>query len=181
MYERMVSEVLASKALEAQTFLQTYYAQAPLYCVPSEYATTSKSKVVTQFHLLTPNVRWFEPDSGQQIPLYLNDDGAPVSGTSDDVNAAASAWVSAPGVELVVSAVSSTSACSAPSGITAVFNNCDGEFAPSPGCAVILGIGGVFQYDTSRTVVLLSHLSHPTYCFRPPPKDTIETATEQPL
>ena len=87
MYERMVSEVLASKALEAQTFLQTYYAQAPLYCVPSEYATTSKSKVVTQFHLLTPNVRWFEPDSGQQIPLYLNDDGAPVSGTSDDVNA----------------------------------------------------------------------------------------------
>ena len=152
-YKRLVTEILASKAAEVQAFLQKYYAPAPLYSVPPEYAT-SKSGLMPQFHLLTPNVRWFEPDTGQQIPLYLNDDGAPVTGTSDDLNAAASAWVSAPGVKLAVSAVSSTSACSVPSGITAVFNNCDGEFAPSPGCAVILGIGGVFQYDTSQTVVV---------------------------
>jgi hypothetical protein len=153
-YKKMVTEILATRAADAQSFLETYYRQAPLHSVPPDYPTTGGSNLAPQFHLLTPSVRWFEPDSGQQVPLYLNDDGAPVSGSSDDLNAAASAWASAPGVKLTVSAVSSTSACSVPSGITAVFNNCDGQFAPSPGCAVVLGIGGVFQYDTSQTVVV---------------------------
>jgi hypothetical protein len=152
-YVRMVTRRLAANSDSAIAFERKYYAGVPVLARPLEYESLKQAgRLQPQFHLLTPAVRWFEADSDTQLALIAIDDGAP-DHFLNDLAQSAQAWTQIPGVKLTIGLPSSGGDClGTPGAITALFDNCDGEFSPEPGCSNLLGIGGVFRYDLTQTV-----------------------------
>jgi hypothetical protein len=154
-YTRMVRERLLLNQERAESFEQAHYSNVAMLAAPPEYARASERGLQPQFHFITiPPVRWFEPDEGQPVVFTVNIDGAPNPEILQDVTAAMDAWSAVAGCNLRVANGGATGACYEHGGEnTIVFNNCDGRFAPTPGCASVLALGGL-SWDSSQQRVV---------------------------
>jgi hypothetical protein len=156
-YVKMVRARLDANRDRALRFETEHYANLPMLSEPPEYRErVAGGEVQPQFTLISPSfpTRWFEPDTGEPVTFLVNLDGAPVPTVMEDVSAAMSAWSAVPGCTLRVANGGTTEEClSRGSGNVIVFNNCDGRFAPEPGCASIIALGGL-SWDTSHTRVV---------------------------
>ncbi|HLG17185.1 MAG TPA: putative Ig domain-containing protein [Blastocatellia bacterium] len=147
-YTRTVRERLAANWDRAQEFEARYYRDVPLLSRPEEYDRASRSGEMQPqftFYPAAAPARWFEPDSGQPVTFFVNPDQAPNPQIVDDVTAAMNAWSTVPGCTLRM--VNGGAAPVCPNDRTTnaiVFNNCDSRFAPTPDCAQIIAIGGLF-------------------------------------
>ncbi|MGH9823769.1 MAG: putative Ig domain-containing protein, partial [Blastocatellia bacterium] len=141
-YLRLVRNKLAATREQARNFEAQYYNGVPVLASPAEYTGKALSGALQpQYHLFSPPVRWFEPDSGQPVTFLLNPEGEPSSRAAADMDAAMNAWSTVSGCSLRVVDGGSTSQCQA-SGFGIVdFNNCMGFFPPGSSTA-ILAIGG---------------------------------------
>src|SRR5215471_1807622 len=154
-YTAMVRKKLAANLDRANEFESRYYAGVPMLAEPPEYRDRVRTGSLTpQFHLFGPAMRYFEPDSGQPVAFAVNPDGAPNSQTMADVAAAMRAWSSVPGCALQVVNGGIGSGCRGVGGSLIYFNNCDGMFGPSSGCAAIIAVGGFHTVDSSTTTVV---------------------------
>src|SRR5215813_11975045 len=127
----------------------------PMLSEPPEYALNLKrDQLAPQFHLFSPAMRYFEPDSGQPVVFSVNPDGAPNSQIMDDISAAMHTWSSVPGCALQVVSGGTVSSCRGAGGSLIYFNNCDGMFGASSGCAAIIALGGFHTTDPSTTRVV---------------------------
>src|SRR5215469_11629645 len=154
-YTAMVRQKLKENQDRAHEFESRYYAGVPLFAEPPEYGDKLRTDGLTpQFHLFGPAMRYFEPDSGQPVAFAVNPDGAPNSQTMADVAAAMRAWSSVPGCALHVVSGGIGSGCRGVGGSLIYFNNCDGMFGPSSGCAAIIAVGGFHTVDSSTTAVV---------------------------
>jgi hypothetical protein len=150
-YLRMVRKRVAADAASSRQFEETYYQGVGILAQPPDYQDLARAgKLEPQFHLLA-NARWFEPDDGKPVTYLINPDGAP-PGIADDVNAAMTAWSTAPGCSLRVVNGGTTPACVAAGVAVASFNNCTGDFPPgvSPD---ILAVSFINWNPTSTKVV----------------------------
>src|SRR5262245_20093532 len=154
-YTTMVRKKLAANLDRAGPFESRYYTGIPVLSEPPEYAVKLKSgRLDLQFHLFSPAMRYFEPDSGQPVMFEVNPDGAPNSQIMDDVSAAMRAWSSVPGCALQVVSGGTVSSCRGVGPSMIYFNNCDGMFGASSGCAAIIALGGFHTIDSSTTTVV---------------------------
>ena len=154
-YTAMVRKKLKENQDRAHEFESRYYAGGPVLAEPPEYGDKLRTGGLTpQFHLFSPAMRYFEPDSGQPVAFSVNPDGAPNSQIMDDVSAAMHAWSSVPGCALHVVSGGIGSGCRGVGGSLIYFNNCDGMFGPSSGCAAIIAVGGFHTVDSSTTAVV---------------------------
>jgi hypothetical protein len=154
-YVAMVRHKVAATREQARVFESRYYAGIPLLSEPPEYAARLKTGALEpQFHLFSPPMRYFEPDSGQPVVFSVNPDGAPNPQIMDDVAAVMHTWSSVPGCALQVVSGGTASICRGVGGSLIYFNNCDGMFGPSSGCAAIIAMGGFHTLDSSTTVVV---------------------------
>jgi hypothetical protein len=153
-YLKMVRARLQANRERAIGFEAEHYSHIPLLAEPPDYQERLPGgKLQPQFTLIAPSLptRWFEPDSGQPVTFLINLDGAPSPGVTGDIEAAMAAWSTVPGCTLRVANGGTTSECmNRGGGNVIVFNNCDGRFAPVPGCASIIALGGL-SWDTSET------------------------------
>ncbi|MEN3336257.1 MAG: hypothetical protein V7641_5622 [Blastocatellia bacterium] len=148
-YTAMLRARLTTNRERARAFEQAHYANVALLTEPPGYRRAAKSGVHAQFNFITnPPVRWFEPDSGLPVVFNVNLEGAP-AGTLDDLTAAMNAWSTVPGCSMRALVGNTGNYCYARDTNTITFNNCDGQFAPTPGCASILAIGGL-NWDSSQ-------------------------------
>ncbi len=154
-YVDMLRERLRVNRDQSESFEQTHYRNAALLAAPPEYARASGRGLQPQFHFITlPPVRWFEPDDGQPVVFTVNPDGAPNPEIMQDVTAAMDVWSTVAGCNLRLANGGASEGCHEHGGDnTIVFNNCDGRFAPTPGCASVLAIGGL-SWDSSRQKVV---------------------------
>jgi hypothetical protein len=153
-YLDMVRMRIAVNRDRSARFHQRYYQDVPMLAQPREYRAPTAEEIAPQFRFITsPPVRWFEPDDGQPVPFLVNPDGAPTPQIMDDVSAAMEAWSNVPGCSMRVTNGGPTSFCYSRDLNTIVFNNCEGQFAPTPGCASILALGGL-NWDSSQTRVI---------------------------
>ncbi len=97
--------------------------------------------------------RWFQPDSGQSIPMRLNSTGAPSGGPSA-VRSGYSAWNAVSGsAARFQDAGTTTVAGYAYDGVNSIaFGDPNGEIDPPSGCAGTLAIGGYFRSGVTKTV-----------------------------
>ena len=152
-YREMVIRRLKANRERSQSFDETYYRNTAMLAEPAEYSRESGG-LEPQFTFLTsPPPRWFEPDLGQPVVFMVNPDGAPNPQIMDDISAAMNAWSSVPGCSLRVVNGGSGQVCYSRDSNSIVFNNCDGQFPPSPTCASILALGGM-NWDGSQTKVI---------------------------
>jgi hypothetical protein len=152
-YTAMLRARLTINHERARAFEQAHYANVALLTEPPGYSRAAAGGVHAEFNFITnPPVRWFEPDSGLPVAFNVNLDGAP-AGTIDDLTAALNAWSTVPGCALRALVGNTGNYCYAPDTNTITFNNCDGQFAPTPGCASILAIGGLNWDSSQRKVV----------------------------
>ncbi len=167
---KMVRKKVSAVEDRSRAFEDTYYSYTPLLDRPAEFdGRVIRGGVFPQFHLFSPPMRWFEPDSGQPVTFLVNSAGAP-AGVDADVAAAMSAWSSVPGCSLRVVNGGSTSDCVG-SQNTIVFNNCDNWFSPESGCSGILAKAGIIQGSSTTKVVngtsfyqaVLGHMSFNPY------------------
>jgi hypothetical protein len=104
-----------------------------------------------KYQLMTPNVRWFQFQNNQSVPIYANDSGIDTSGNSDLMDAI-QAWNNAPGstVSLVYSGISSSSAgLDVADGINQVlFNDPNNELLGTFDCL----LGGLGAYGKWRSL-----------------------------
>jgi hypothetical protein len=145
-YIKMVRKTLAANLKRSDEFLAQYYRGVKILDRPQEYRqmTAAGTGLQAQFHLFNPPFRWSQPDSGQPVSMSINPDGAPTPDVAGDVTAAMNAWSSAPGTSVRVVSGGATTSCLVGGGPSLIyFNDCDGEFSVSSGCAGILGIGGI--------------------------------------
>jgi hypothetical protein len=154
-YTAMVRARLAINRERAETHEQTYYRDTPMLASPPEYRREAASgRILPRFSLLPPAnpARWFEPDSGQPVIFFVNPENAPNAETAEDITAAMNVWSTVLGCSLRVVNGGATNTCTNHNGgiSTIVFNNCDGHFAPDPGCASIIALGGL-DWTTSQT------------------------------
>jgi hypothetical protein len=153
-YLDMVRTRVAIIRERSARFYESYYKDVPMLSQPREYSRAREGEFEPQYRFLTsPPVRWFEPDVGQPVVFLVNPDGAPNPQIMDDVSAAMDAWSSVPGCSMRVINGGSSSICYERDSNNIVFNNCDGPFSPSPGCASILALGGV-NWDSSQTRII---------------------------
>lgn len=152
-YRAMIKKKLRAVRERSQSFDEQYYKNTPMLAQPPEYIHDGIELAPQYTFLGSPPPRWFEPDVGDPVIFFVNPDGAPNAQVFDDVSAAMSAWSTVPGCALRVINGGSDGSCSPRDKNTIVFNNCDGQFPPSPSCAVILAIGGV-GWDASQTKVI---------------------------
>jgi hypothetical protein len=153
-YRQMVRKRLRINRERSQEFDETYYKNSPMLAVPTEYKRVGGSELDAQFTFLaSPPPRWFEPDSGQPVVFFVNPDGAPNPQTIDDISAAMNAWSSVPSSSIRVINGGAAEVCYPRDSNTIVFNNCEGQFSPSPGCASAIALGGV-SWDSSQTRVI---------------------------
>jgi hypothetical protein len=151
-YLAMVRARLSINHARVRAFERDHYAGVALLTEPPGYKRVAGG-VHADFNFITnPPVRWFEPDSGVPVAFNVNLDGAPV-GALDDVAAAMNAWSSVPNCGMRVIVGGTGNYCYARGSNTITFNNCDGQFGPTPGCASILAIGGV-NWDAGQTRVV---------------------------
>ncbi|OLC59350.1 MAG: hypothetical protein AUH76_14840 [Candidatus Rokubacteria bacterium 13_1_40CM_4_67_11] len=136
-------------------------APPPAQAAPLETAPTIGSAVVEQhdafvFNGTTP-ARWFEPDSGQPVTMFLNSSGEPAAATQgfDQVRQAMAAWSNDPQSNFRYADGGFTSAAGFRfDGVNAVsWNDPDDVMAPPSNCSGVLGMGGFFRSTTeSRDV-----------------------------
>jgi uncharacterized membrane protein len=151
-YLRMVRERLAANWERSVKFEEQYYSGVPVLSEPSEYdGIARRGGLEAQFTLLG-NFRFFQPDSGQPVPLIVGT-APPESATvpvitldPNDMAAAGGAWSNVSGSALQVSYTGTFSAAcytTGSPGIFVVWNNCDGKNTPTSGCASTLAWGGI--------------------------------------
>jgi hypothetical protein len=154
-YIAMVHHKLAANREQVRAFESKHYTGVPLLSEPPEYAARLKTGALEpQFHLFSPAMRYFEPDSGQPVIFSVNPDGAPNPQIMDDLAAVMHTWSSVPGCALQVASGSTVSGCRGTGGSLIYFDNCDGMFGPSSGCAAIIALGGFHTLDSSTTKVV---------------------------
>lgn len=142
-YTAMVRARLALNRERARAFEQAHYANVALLTEPPGYRRMAAGGVQAEFNFITnPPVRWLEPDGGLPVAFNVNLEGAP-AGTFDDLTAALNAWSTVPGCSMRAIVGNTGNYCYAPDTNTITFNNCDGQFSPTSGCASILAIGGL--------------------------------------
>jgi hypothetical protein len=150
-YRAMIRKRVKIDRLRSQAFEETYYANTPILAEPGEYNRPNEDDINAQFTLFTtPPPRWFEPDSGKPIVFFVNPDGAPNPQIMDDITAAMNAWSSVPNSSLRVVNGGVGEFCYPRDSNSIVFNNCDGEFSPTPDCSSIIALGSI-NWDTSQT------------------------------
>jgi hypothetical protein len=130
-----------------------------VYQVPVEYTRyfEGESTAVPSFVLLY-NTRWFEPDSGNAVPFYVNPDNFdPQGGTPPDLSAAVEdaldAWSTISGCSMRYQFMGAdTNGCGwgPVDHVSRVSIDCRGEIA-GEGCRSIIAVGGG-HYDTRQTV-----------------------------
>src|SRR5437868_14615149 len=142
-YTAMVRARLAINRERARDFERAHYSNVALLAVPPGYSRVAAGGIHAEFNFITnPPVRWFEPDSNLPVAFNVNLEGAP-PGTIDDVVAAMNAWSTIPGCAMRAIVGNTGNYCFARGTNSITFNNCDGQFGPTPGCASILAIGGL--------------------------------------
>lgn len=153
-YRKMVAGRIKANRERSQNFARVWYRNVPILAAPAEYHRGSGGELEPQYTFLTtPPPRWFEPDLGQPVVFMVNPDGAPNPQIMDDVSAAMNAWSTVPGCSLRVVNGGSAAVCYSSDSNNIVFNNCDGQFPPSPSCARILALGGM-DWDPTQTKVI---------------------------
>jgi len=154
-YLKMLRGGLIANAERSQQFEETYYGKTPLLPQPPEYRGLSdRGDIHPDFVLInSQHPRWFEPDTGEPVTFMVNPDGAPNGNIMADVTAAMNAWSTVPGCALQVANGGAQSVCAPTFGLnTIIFNACDGRWAPAPGCAGILALGGLGWTGTTKVV-----------------------------
>ncbi len=160
-YVRMVRERLAANWERSVKFEEQHYSGVPVMSEPSEYdGIVQKGGLEAQFTLLG-NFRFFQPDSGQPVPLSVGTAppgaGIPIVNLNpNDMAAAGGAWSNVSGCSLQLSYTGTFSAdcyTNGSPGIFVVWNNCDGRNTPSAGCAGLLAWGGISSTG-SQTIVI---------------------------
>jgi len=150
-YRAMIRKRVKVDRQRSQAFEETYYPDTPILAEPAEYNRPNENDINAQFTLFTtPPPRWFEPDSGKPIVFFVNPDGAPNSQIMNDISAAMNAWSSVPNSSLRVVNGGVGEFCYPRDSNSIVFNNCDGEFSPTPDCSSIIALGSL-NWDTSQT------------------------------
>jgi hypothetical protein len=154
-YISMVKSRVRANRQASQSFESTYYPGMAMLAQPPELAIVDPASFQPQFTLLpsgTP-ARWFEPDDGVPVIYTVRLEGAPTSQTLDDMTAAMNAWSTVPGCSLRLVNGGPDSTCYVRDLNTLVFDNCDGRFSPTSGCASVLAIGGLNWDSSQRKVV----------------------------
>ncbi len=154
-YTAMVRRRLAANWDRSEQFLQTSYQDVSLLARPPEYRGPAGNELQSDFALFPQShpARWFSPDDGQPVLFFVNPDNAPNPEIMGDVTAAMNAWSNVPGSTLRIVNGGPTDACSSREHNTILFSGCDGRFAPTPGCARILALGGL-DWNSSSTKVI---------------------------
>jgi hypothetical protein len=153
-YSAMVRRRLAANLEQAREFEAAHYKNVAMLARPPEYNRAEGRELQPQFTFITnPPVRWFEPDDGSPVIFTINPDGAPSPQVLDDLTAAMNAWSSVQGCSMRVVVGGTGEVCYARNLNSMVFNNCDGQFSPTPFCAGVLAIGGL-SWDSSRSKVV---------------------------
>lgn len=153
-YREMVKRRLRANRERSENFDGTYYRNTPILAAPSEFQRGDGGDLEPLFTFITsPPPRWFEPDLGQPVVFFVNPDGAPSPLIMDDISAAMDAWSTVPGCSLRVVNGGPEGGCYPRDLNTIVFNNCDGQFPPSPNCSSVLALGGL-SWDSSQTKVI---------------------------
>lgn len=153
-YTRMIKQRLAANSEQALEFERAHYTNVSVLARPPEYGRVMSRGFQTQFTFITnPPVRWFEPDSGDPVVFTINMDGAPNPQVLDDITAAMNAWSNVQGCSIRVVVGGTGDVCFARDLNSMVFNNCDGQFSPTPFCAGVLAIGGL-NWNASQTKVV---------------------------
>ncbi len=140
---------------------KTIYDLVP-HQIPVEYTRyfEGESSVVPSFVLLY-NQRWFEPDSGQAVPFYVNPDnfdpqGAAIPDLSAAVRDSLNAWSTIPNCSMRYEFMGvNTDGCGwgrPIDGVSRVSIDCHNEIA-GEGCRSIIAIGGG-HYTSRETVVI---------------------------
>ncbi|HKP85008.1 MAG TPA: putative Ig domain-containing protein, partial [Blastocatellia bacterium] len=153
-YTQMVRRRLAANLDRAREFERAYYSGVTILKQPPEYSRAESRGFHPLFTFITsPPVRWFEPDDGVPIIFTVNLDGAPNPQVLDDITAAMNAWSNVEGCSMRVVVGDTGNFCYARNQNSMVFNNCDGQFSPTPFCAGVLAIGGL-SWNASQTRVV---------------------------
>ncbi len=153
-YTRMIKQRLAANSERAVQFEQAHYAGVSTLARPPEYGRVVSRGFQPQFTFITnPPVRWFEPDDGEPVVFTINMDGAPNPQVLDDITAAMNAWSNIEGCSIRVVVGGTGEVCFAHNLNSMVFNNCDGQFSPTPFCAGVLAIGGL-NWNATKTKVV---------------------------
>ncbi len=154
-YIEMVRERLEINRERSDSFLNEHYRGVPLLAQPGEYGgIKSRGGFQSQWTFIrSAHPRWFEPDSGQAVTFVVNPDGAPNPQIMDDIAAAMNAWSTVPGCSLRIATGGTSTACREGFGLNLIlFNNCDGRWGATSGCASTLAYGGLSWTGTSKTI-----------------------------
>ena len=98
--------------------------------------------------------RWFEPDSGAPVTMFLNSQGEPTAPTRgfDQIRAALAAWSGVSSFRFADGGFTAAQGYHG-DGVSAVsFGDPLGQMDPPVGCSGTLGIGGYFASGETRTV-----------------------------
>ncbi len=153
-YSRMVRQRLAANLELSRQFERANYAGVAILRQPPEYSRAESRGIHPLFTFITnPPVRWFEPDDGAPVIFSVNLDGAPNAQVLDDITAAMNAWSTVQGCSMRVVVGDTANVCYARNLNSMVFNNCDGQFSPSPFCASVLAIGGL-SWNAGQTKIV---------------------------
>lgn len=154
-YTAMVRRRLAANWDRSEQFLQTSYQDVSMLARPPEYHAPAGNELQSDFALFPQSqpARWFSPDDGEPVLFFVNPESAPNPEIMDDVIAAMNAWSNVPGSTLRILNGGPTDACSSRDHNTILFSGCDGRFAPTPGCAGVLALGGLDWTSSSTKVI----------------------------
>jgi putative Ig domain-containing protein/matrixin len=153
-YSRMVRQRLAANLELSRQFERANYSSVAILKQPPEWSRAESRGIHPLFTFITnPPVRWFEPDDGAPVAFSVNLDGAPNSQVLDDITAAMNAWSTVQGCSIRVVVGDTGNVCYARDLNSMVFNNCDGQFSPSPFCASVLAIGGL-SWNIGQTKIV---------------------------
>src|SRR6267143_742858 len=136
-------------------------APPPAQAAPMQTAPTVGSAVVEQHDAFVFNggtpARWFEPDAGQAITMFLNSSGEPAAPTQgfDQARQAMAAWSNDPQSNFRYADGGFTTAAGFRlDGVNAVsWNDPDNAMAPPSNCTGVLGMGGFYRSTTESRVV----------------------------
>jgi len=127
--------------------------KSPLTLHPVDTADTTLGSMQASFSFMGP-ARWFEPDSGNPVPLKINSAGEPLAPTKgfDQVRQAFQAWSTVSGASFVYNDGGFTGAAGFQhDGTNAVsFGDPLGDMDPPVNCSGTLAEGGFF-YTSSQT------------------------------
>jgi len=154
-YVAMIRGLVRENRQRSQAFERLYYANTPLLMRPPESPVVNPGEIQPGFVLFpsgTP-ARWFEPDEGQPVLYHVNPNQMPSATTPDDMSAAMNTWSVLPGCSLRMSNAGLSDACNQVGQNAITFDNCDGRFAPTSGCASVLAITWLVWDSSQRKTV----------------------------